>query len=159
MSDMKPVTILLVEDNPDHVLIIKRGLEVNNVVNEVRVAEDGQEALDYLYCRGQYTNPQAAPRPGLILLDIKLPKVDGIEVLQRIKRDLSLKAIPVVMLTSSEQEVDIAKSYLEGANSYITKPIQFTEFVEKIKELELYWVIVNKLPPASIFSTPVLEVA
>jgi len=159
MSDMKPVTILLVEDNPDHVLIIKRGLEVNNVVNEVRVAEDGQEALDYLYHRGRYADPPTAPRPGLILLDIKLPKVDGIEVLQRIKRDLSLKAIPVVMLTSSEQEVDIAKSYLEGANSYITKPIQFTEFVEKIKELELYWVIVNKLPPASIFSTPVLEVA
>lgn len=156
---MKPVTILLVEDNPDHVLIIKRGLEVNNVVNEVKVTEDGQEALDYLYHRGRYADPQTAPRPGLILLDIKLPKVDGIEVLQRIKRDPSLKAIPVVMLTSSEQEVDIAKSYLEGANSYITKPIQFTEFVEKIKELELYWMLVNKLPPASIFSTPTLEVA
>ena len=154
--NVKPITILLVEDNPDHVLIIKRGLEANNVINEVKVAEDGQEALDYLYHQGKYADPQTAPRPGLILLDIKLPKVDGIEVLQRVKRDPTLKAIPVVMLTSSEQEVDIAKSYLEGANSYITKPIQFTEFVEKIRELKLYWVLVNKLPPESAFpaSTP-----
>lgn len=157
--NVKPITILLVEDNPDHVLIIKRGLEANNIINEVRVAEDGQEALDYLYHQGKYADPHTAPRPGLILLDIKLPKVDGFEVLQRIKRDPSLKAIPVVMLTSSEQEVDIAKSYLDGANSYITKPIQFTEFVEKVRELKLYWVLVNKLPPESAFSRSAPEVA
>ena len=154
---MKPITILLVEDNPDHVLIIKRGLEANNVINEVKVAEDGQEALDYLYHRGQFADPQMSPRPGLILLDIKLPKVDGFEVLQRIKRDPSLKAIPVVMLTSSEQEADIVKSYLDGANSYITKPIQFTEFVERVRELRLYWVLVNNLPPESAFPAPTPE--
>jgi CheY-like chemotaxis protein len=156
---MRPIIILLVEDNPDHVLIIKRGLEANNVINQIAVAEDGQEALDYLYHQGRYAASPTAPRPGLILLDIKLPRVDGFEVLQRIKHDPALKAIPVVMLTSSEQDVDIAKSYLEGANSYISKPIQFTDFIEKVRKLELYWVLVNKLPPDMAFSAPALEVA
>lgn len=157
MSERKPITILLVEDNPDHVLIIQRGLAANHVLNEIRVVKDGQEALDYLFRKGSYADPAAAPRPGLILLDIKLPKVDGFEVLQRIKSTPSLKAIPVIMLTSSEQETDIARSYLEGANSYITKPIQFAEFVEKIKELKLYWILVNKLPPESTFVEPAYE--
>lgn len=154
---VKPITILLVEDNPDHVLIIQRGLKANSIINDVHVVEDGQEALNYLHHQGKYADPQTAPRPGLILLDIKLPKVDGFEVLRRIKQDPTLKAIPVIMLTSSEQEVDIAKSYLSGANSYITKPIQFTEFIEKVKKLELYWVLVNELPPESSFTSP-LEV-
>lgn len=154
---MRRITILLVEDNPDHVLIIKQGLKMNHVANDVAVAEDGQEALDYLYHQGKYADPQTAPRPGLILLDLKLPKVDGFEVLQRIKRDPALKAIPVVMLTSSEQEVDVAKSYFEGANSYVTKPIQFTEFIEKIREMKLYWVLVNHLPPESAFSSSPLD--
>lgn len=158
MSNVTPTTILLVEDNPDHVLIIQRGLKANSIVNEVKLAEDGQEALDYLYRQGKYADPQTAPRPGLILLDIKLPKVDGIEVLRRIKQDQQLKTIPVIMLTSSEHEVDIVKSYLNGANSYITKPIQFAEFIEKVQKLELYWVLVNKLPPKSGFVSP-LEVA
>jgi CheY-like chemotaxis protein len=143
---MKTTVILLIEDNPDHVLIIKRGLRANKVLNEIRVAEDGQEAMDYLQHRGKYSDPTSAPRPGLILLDIKLPKLDGFEVLHRIKGDPALKAIPVIILTSSDQEIDIAKGYLEGANSYVSKPIQFTEFIETVSKLELYWVIVNKLP-------------
>jgi CheY-like chemotaxis protein len=151
---MKPILILLVEDNPDHVLIIKRALEMNNVLNEVRVVEDGQEALDYLYRRGKYADPDAAPRPGLILLDIKLPKVDGFEVLKRIKSDAVLKMIPIIMLTSSEQEADIVKSYLNGANSYVVKPIRFDDFIEKVRELKLYWILVNTLPPESAFHGP-----
>ncbi len=151
---MKPILILLVEDNPDHVLIITRALQMNNVLNEVRVVEDGQEALDYLYRRGKYADPDAAPRPGLILLDIKLPKVDGFEVLRRIKSDAVLKMIPVIMLTSSEQEADIVRSYLNGANSYIVKPIRFDDFIEKVRELKLYWILVNTLPPESALHGP-----
>ena len=151
---MKPILILLVEDNPDHVLIIKRALELNNVLNEVRVVEDGQEALDYLYRRGRYADPEAAPRPGLILLDIKLPKVDGFEVLKQIKSDPMLKMIPIITLTSSEQEADVVRSYLNGANSYIVKPIRFTEFVEKVREVKLYWIMVNTLPPESALEGP-----
>lgn len=143
---MRPIVILLVEDNPDHVLIIKRGLEGNNVVNEIRVAKDGQEAMDYLLHEGQYCDAGKAPRPGLILLDLKLPKLDGFEVLSRIKRDSYLKSIPVIILTSSDQEVDVAKGYLQGANSYVSKPMQFSEFVKKVREVELYWSLVNKLP-------------
>ncbi len=149
---MKPTVILLVEDNPDHVLIITRALKANKVINEVRVAEDGQEAMDYLYHQGRYADAALAPRPGLILLDIKLPKLDGFEVLHRIKEDLSLKSVPVIMLTSSEQEVDIAKSYLGGANSYVSKPIQFAEFLEKVSQLKLYWVMINKLPAEPLVS-------
>ena len=151
---MKPILILLVEDNPDHVLIITRALQKNNVLNEVRVVEDGQEALDYLYRRGKYADPDAAPRPGLILLDIKLPKVDGFEVLRRIKSDAVLKMIPVIMLTSSDQEADIVRSYLNGANSYIVKPIRFDDFIQKVRELKLYWILVNTLPPESALHGP-----
>lgn len=151
---MKPIVILLVEDNPDHVLLIKRALELNNILNEVRVVEDGQEALDYLYRQGKYADPESAPRPGLILLDIKLPKVDGLDVLRRIKSDPILKMIPIIMLTSSEQEADIVRSYVNGANSYVVKPIQFDEFVRKVRELKLYWLLVNTLPPESAFGGP-----
>jgi CheY-like chemotaxis protein len=151
---MKTTVILLVEDNPDHVLIIKRGLRANKIVNEIRVAEDGQEAMDYLQHRGKYADPNSAPRPSLILLDIKLPKLDGFEVLHRIKCDPALKTIPVIILTSSDQEIDIAKSYMEGANSYVSKPIQFTEFIETVSKLELYWVIVNKLPDECSLTAP-----
>jgi two-component system response regulator len=143
---MKPLVILLVEDNPDHVLIIKRGLQANNVINEIKVARDGQEAMDYLLQQGAFSDPSTAPRPGLILLDIKLPKLDGFEVLQRIKQNPSLKPIPVVILTSSDQEVDIVKGFGEGANSYVSKPMQFSEFTEKVRKLELYWILVNSLP-------------
>jgi CheY-like chemotaxis protein len=146
---VKPIVILVVEDNPDHVLIIQRALALKNVVNVIAVARDGSEALDYLYRRGAFADPAKAPRPGLILLDIKLPKVNGLEVLQHIKNDAALRSIPVVMLTSSEQSVDISKCYLVGANSYVTKPVQFDAFMDKIQTLELYWALISEPPPDS----------
>jgi CheY-like chemotaxis protein len=137
------VDILLVEDNPDHVELILKTLEENNVLNEVYVVTNGEEALDFLYQRGKYTD---ARRPGLILLDIKLPRVDGIEVLRQIKADAKLKSIPVVMLTTSAGEKEIVESYHYGANSYIIKPVDFEQFAKVIKELKLYWMVISSLP-------------
>jgi two-component system response regulator len=135
------VAILLVEDNPDHVELILRALRDNNLLNQVHVVTNGEEALDFLYQRGKYSD---APRPGLILLDIKLPKVDGIEVLRRIKADPELRSMPVVMLTTSAGEQEIVESYSCGANSYIVKPLDFDQFVKAIKTLKLYWLVVNR---------------
>ena len=139
--DPQSVDILLVEDNPDHVELILRTLRENNVVNQVHVVTNGEEALDFLYQRGKYAD---APRPGLILLDIKLPRVDGIEVLRQIKADPELKSMPVVMLTTSAGEQEILESYSCGANSYIIKPLDFDQFVKAIKTLKLYWLVVNR---------------
>jgi two-component system response regulator len=139
----RPVVILLVEDNPDHVELVLKALQDNNVLNQVYVVTDGEEALDFLYRRGEHGR---APRPGLILLDIKLPKVDGIEVLRRIKTDPKLKSIPVVMLTTSAGEKETIESYNYGANSYIVKPVGFEQFVKVIKDLKLYWMVINSLP-------------
>ena len=138
--------ILLVEDNPDHILLIHEALTANNILNEVRVAKDGEEALDYLFRRGQYADPQMSPRPTLIILDIKLPKIDGQEVLKAIKADPGLRQIPVIILTTTTQEEEIVKSYKNGANSYITKPIDPQEFFDKIKNLKVYWMITNSMP-------------
>jgi len=137
------VDILLIEDNPDHVELILKALRGNNVLNEVHVVASGEEAIDFLYQRGEYAN---AARPGMILLDIKLPGMDGIEFLSRIKADPNLKPIPVVMLTTSAGEKEIVESYNCGANSYIVKPVDFEQFAKVIKELKLYWVVVNSLP-------------
>ncbi len=142
----KPIVILLVEDNQDHVLLTKQALEDQGLTNRIYVAEDGQEALDYLYRRGEYSSHAEAPRPGLILLDIRLPKIDGLEVLRVVKSDPELKTIPVVMLTTSTQEEEVLRSYQDGANSYITKPVNFAEFVERVQALKLYWLLVNRLP-------------
>jgi len=139
----KSVDILLVEDNADHVELIVKALRNNNVLNEVHVATSGEEAMDVLYQRGAYAD---AARPGLILLDIKLPGMDGIEFLRRIKADPKLKPIPVVVLTTSGSEKEIAESYGCGANSYIVKPVDFEKFIKVIKELKLYWMVVNSLP-------------
>jgi len=139
--DLQSVDILLVEDNPDHVELILRALRENNLLNQVHVVTNGEEALDFLYQRGKYAN---APRPGLILLDIKLPRVDGIEVLRRIKADPELRSIPTVMLTTSAGEQEIVESYSCGANSYIVKPLDFDQFVKAIKTLKLYWLVVNR---------------
>jgi CheY-like chemotaxis protein len=139
----KPVDILLVEDNPDHVELTVKALRDNNVLNEVYVVTNGEEALDFLYQRGAYAN---APQPGLILLDIKLPRGDGIEVLRQIKADPKLKSIPVVMLTTSVSEAEMVKSYNYGANSYIVKPVDFERFAKAIKALKLYWLVINTLP-------------
>jgi len=139
----KSVDILLVEDNADHVELIVKALRNNNVLNEVHVAISGEEAMDFLYQRGAYVD---AARPELILLDIKLPGMDGIEFLRRIKADPKLKLIPVVVLTTSGSEKEIAESYNCGANSYIVKPVDFERFAKVIKELKLYWMVVNSLP-------------
>jgi CheY-like chemotaxis protein len=141
--DPQSVDILLVEDNPDHVELILRTLRENNLLNQVHVVTNGEEALDFLYRRGKYAD---APRPVLTLLDIKLPRVDGIEVLRRIKADPELRSIPVVMLTTSAGEQEMVESYNCGANSYIVKPLDFDQFVKAIKALKLYWLVINSLP-------------
>jgi CheY-like chemotaxis protein len=143
MMGPKSVDILIVEDNADHVELIVKALRNNNVLNEVHVAISGEEAMDFLYQRGAYVD---AARPELILLDIKLPGMDGIEFLRRIKADPKLKLIPVVVLTTSGSEKEIAESYNCGANSYIVKPVDFERFAKVIKELKLYWMVVNSLP-------------
>ena len=142
----KPVNILLVEDNEDHAELTLRALRSNNLINEVYVVKDGEEALDFVYHRGKYADVKEFPLPGLILLDISLPKVSGLEVLETLKGDPQLKVIPVIMLTTSEREEEIARSYAGGANSYVTKPVDFEEFVKKITEIKLYWTITNSLP-------------
>jgi two-component system response regulator len=139
----KGIDILLVEDNPDHVELILKALRDNNVLNEVHVVTTGEKVLDFLYQRGEYTD---APRLGLILLDIKLPRVGGIEVLRQIKADPGLKSIPVVILTTSADEGEMVESYNYGANSYIVKPVDFEQFVKVIKDLKLYWLVINSLP-------------
>ena len=144
----KPVDILLVEDNPDHAELTIKALKQNNILNEVYVVNDGQEALDFMYHQGKYADEKDFPRPGLILLDIRLPKVDGIEVLKQLKDDPQFKSIPVIMLTTSDRDEEIAKSYAGGANSYVVKPMDFEEFMKKVRELKLYWTITNSLPKA-----------
>ncbi len=140
------ITILLVEDDQDDIELTKKALSSGNVVNELFVVRDGQQALDYLYNQGDYTDKKSAPRPGLILLDIKMPKVDGLEVLKKIKSDKDLLKIPVVMLTTSKRDQDILESYNNHANSYIEKPVEFEAFVQKIKEVGLYWMLTNTKP-------------
>ncbi|MDO8476669.1 MAG: response regulator [Candidatus Rokubacteria bacterium] len=142
----REVNILLVEDNPDHAELTLKALKDGNLLNEIFWVKDGEEALDFLYRRGRYADPTTAPRPELILLDIRLPKVDGHEVLRRIKTDEALRAIPVVMLTTSEREDEICQSYQAGANSFVSKPVRFADFVEKVRSLKLYWVLTNLLP-------------
>ena len=139
----RPVDILLIEDNPDHAELIIKALRNNGVLNEVHVVTSGETAMDFLSQQGAYAN---AARPGLILLDIKLPGMDGIEFLRWIKADPKLKPIPVVMLTTSAGEKEIVESYRWGANSYIVKPVDFEQFVKVIKDVKLYWMVVNSLP-------------
>lgn len=146
MDRSRAVDILLIEDNVDHAELTIRALKDGNLLNRVHWVKDGQDALDFLYHRGQYADGAKAPRPGLILLDIRLPKVDGHEVLRRIKGEPALRAIPVVMLTTSDQADEINESYKAGANSYVTKPVRFTDFVETIKAVKLYWVLTSHLP-------------
>lgn len=139
----RPVDILLIEDNPDHAELIIKALRNNGVLNEMHVVTSGEAAMDFLSQQGAYAN---AARPGLILLDIKLPGMDGIEFLRWIKADPKLKPIPVVMLTTSAGEKEIVESYRWGANSYIVKPVDFEQFVKVIKDVKLYWMVVNSLP-------------
>ena len=144
---MKPKIILLVEDNPSDVGLTKRALEKSHVANELVVAEDGQQALDYLFGGNPLTGPKMNELPALILLDLKLPKVDGLQVLRRIRNDEHTSRLPVVILTTSSEEQDIAQSYDLGANSYIRKPVDFDQFVEAVQHLGLYWLVINEPAP------------
>jgi CheY-like chemotaxis protein len=141
--------ILMVEDDAKDVELSLTALEDYNLVNEVVVAHDGEEALDYLYCRGAYQT-RGGENPAVILLDLKLPKVDGLEVLKQIKSDDKLKLIPVVVLTSSKEEKDMVASYKLGVNAYVVKPVDFHEFVNAIKELGAFWAVINEPPPGSV---------
>ena len=139
--------ILLVEDNPDDEALTLRALQKNNITNEVVVARDGAEALDYIFGAGKYAGRDLNMMPTVILLDLKLPKVDGLEVLQRLRADERTKLLPVVILTSSKEEKDMLNGYKLGANSYVRKPVNFGEFLEAVKQLGLYWLILNEPPP------------
>ena len=139
--------ILLVEDNPDDVLLTKRAFKKSNILNELVVASDGVEALDYLFGTGAYEGRDLSVMPVLILLDLRLPKLDGIDVLRRIRDDERTKLIPVVVLTTSKEHQDLTESYSLGANSYIRKPVDFDQFVQAVKQLGLYWVLLNEPPP------------
>ena len=138
--------ILLVEDSDNDVALTLAAFEDANIANEVVVVKDGQEALDFLFREGAYANDTSA-MPAVVLLDLKLPKVDGLQVLQRLKADADLKRIPVVMLTSSREESDLARSYDLGVNAYVVKPVSFTEFAQALKELGLFWAVINQPPP------------
>ncbi|MGD0354534.1 MAG: response regulator [Dehalococcoidia bacterium] len=142
---MKNKVILLVEDNPGDIKLTKRALEQNQITNELIVAEDGEEALDYLFGTGQYAGRDVRIIPAMVLLDLKLPRVDGLEVLQKIRANELTSLLPVVILTSSDQEKDIIASYKLGANSYICK-VDFNQFAESVRNLGLYWLLLNEPP-------------
>jgi CheY-like chemotaxis protein len=138
--------ILLVDDNPDDEILMLRSLKKNKIMNEIVVVRDGSEALEHLFCTGAYANRDPSILPQVVLLDLKLPKLDGFEVLAEIRSDERTKFLPVVILTSSKEEKDLVNSYKLGANSYVRKPIDFLQFSEAIKQLGLYWMILNEKP-------------
>jgi two-component system response regulator len=144
---MKNKTILLVEDNPDDVELTIRSLNRHNVKNDVVVAKDGQQALDYLFGTGEYTGRNLSSMPAVILLDLKLPKIDGLEVLRRLRADERMELVPVVIVTSSKEEQDLVNGYKLRANSYVRKPVDFLQFSEAVRQLGLYWLLLNEPPP------------
>lgn len=146
MNDQNYVEILLVEDNPHDVELALRALKKNKIANQIVVVTDGEEALDFIFARGEYSHRKIENGPRVILLDLKLPKVDGLEVLKAIKSDPRTQSIPVVVLTSSKEEKDIIESYRLGVNSYIVKPVDFDKFVESVKSLGFYWLLLNQSP-------------
>lgn len=143
-------TILLVEDNPDDEALTLRALKKNNIANEVVVARDGVEALDYLFCTGTHAERDIQLQPQIILLDLKLPRLDGLEVLRRIRADARTRLQPVAVLTTSSEEQDIFNSYHLGANTYIRKPVDFEQFIEAVRQLGLYWLVLNIHPNAGL---------
>ena len=145
--DSRASEILLVEDNPDDLELALHALRKDNLANRIQVARDGEEALDYIFARGPHACPRGYNLPRLVLLDLKLPKVDGGEVLRQIKGDPRTKAIPVVILTSSKEQRDLVESYRLGVNSYIQKPVDFDQFRDTIKQIGMFWLLVNEPPP------------
>jgi CheY-like chemotaxis protein len=144
---MASSAILLVEDNPDDEALTLRAFRKNNITNEVVVARDGAEALDYLFATGAYAKRQAGVLPQIVILDLKLPKIDGLEVLRRLRAAPQTKLLPVVILTSSNEERDRLEGYGLGANSYVRKPVDFAQFVDAVRQLGLYWLLLNERPP------------
>ena len=144
---MDQTTILLIEDNPDDVELTLHAFQKNNMANDVVVASDGAEGLDYLFGTGKYADRDAEQPPALILLDLQLPKIGGLEVLRKVREDERTKRIPVVIMTTSDEEEDIVNGYNGGANSYLRKPVDFTEFMNSVKQLEMYWMVLNTPPP------------
>ncbi len=147
MSKLRP--ILLVEDNPRDLELTLAALERSRLANEVITVRDGVEALDYLYYRGEFSDREKG-HPAVVLLDLKLPRVDGLEVLERVKRDPELRAIPVVMLTASREEADLIRSYHAGVNAYVVKPVDFKEFLEAVRDLGVFWAVLNEPPPGAV---------
>jgi CheY-like chemotaxis protein len=146
MSETSAVEILIVEDTDQDLQLALRALRKANVANHIQVARDGEEALEFLFCEGPYADRKIEDAPKVILLDLKLPKIDGLEVLQRIKADPRTQAIPVVVLTSSKEQRDVVESYKFGVNSYIVKPVNFEGFVKAVQELGMYWMLLNQPP-------------
>ena len=142
---MRQKTLLLVEDNPDDEALTVRALKKHNLANEIVVARDGQEALDYLFGEGSHSGRDTSALPQVILLDLKLPKVDGLEVLERLSAEPATRHVPVVVLTSSNEEQDMIRSYDLGANSYVRKPVDFEQFLEAARQLGLYWLVLNEV--------------
>jgi CheY-like chemotaxis protein len=145
VSDLQQVEILLVEDNPEDAEMTMRAMRKRNLANQVHWVKDGEEALEYLFCSGRYAGRNPATPPKLVLLDIKMPKIDGIEVLRRVKGS-ELKGVPVVVMTSSNEERDVLESYRLGVNSYIVKPVEFEAFMDTVSKIGLYWVLTNRVP-------------
>ena len=144
---MQSRTIVLVEDNPDDEALTLRALRKNSIANEVIVAHDGVEALDYLWGQGGYQGRDVRDTPAVVLLDLKLPRVDGLEVLRRIRADRRTELLPVVILTSSKEEQDLVNGYKLGANAYVRKPVDFTQFMDAVRQLGLFWLVLNEVPP------------
>jgi two-component system, response regulator len=144
---MKGKNILLVEDNVSDIELTKRAFEKNHISNELRVVEDGKDALDYLFCAGEYEGRNIQDSPSVVLLDLNLPRINGLEVLQAIRANPQTKYLPVVILTSSDHEKDIVSSYNLGTNSYIQKPVDFNHFIEAVGKLGIYWLLLNEVPP------------
>jgi len=146
MTEPNEIEILFIEDNPHEAELTIRGLRKHNLVNKLKHIDDGEEALDFIFSRGTYSSRENSPNPRLIILDLKLPKIDGLEILRQLKADERTRIIPVVVLTSSQEEKDVIESYRLGVNSYIVKPVNFESFGKAVADLGLYWVILNHSP-------------
>jgi CheY-like chemotaxis protein len=146
LNNLNAVEIVLIEDNPHDAELALRALKKHGLTNKVQWLQDGAEALDFIFARGAYADRSANSRPKVILLDLKLPKVDGLEVLRRLKADEGTRSIPVVVMTSSQEEQDIIESYRLGVNSYIVKPVDFDKFAQSVADMGLYWLLLNKVP-------------